>query len=311
MTAGRSADNGLAAVCETLKRSDPNGERIASVLRNTIDQLYDGQRTGRYRWEQLYKTEKTHCGTLVEINLHREFKFQDGTLLDYCIAEMEVDCKYTQELYGWMIPPEALGHLCLLVWAHDESSAWKMGIIRPDASLLGAKNRDGKAKLNAAGRAAIDWIFENGILPPNVLLQLDRTIVNKIMGLGSGQKRINELFRNTLGHRVGRGVVATVAQQDDYMKRVRGNGGARTALRPEGVIILGQFRAHCEIAEKLGAPIPGRGESIALRLHPATSGDKQVAIISGRLWRIANSDDDIVPGPKLARPKNSKNSPHD
>ncbi len=37
-------------------------------------------------WDQLFKTEKTHCGTLVEINLHREFKFQDGTKLDYQIA---------------------------------------------------------------------------------------------------------------------------------------------------------------------------------------------------------------------------------
>jgi hypothetical protein len=30
---------------------------------------WDGQHNGRYRWEQLHKTEKTHAGTLVEIAL--------------------------------------------------------------------------------------------------------------------------------------------------------------------------------------------------------------------------------------------------
>ena len=48
-----------------------------------LDQLYDGQRTGRYRWDQLRKTEKTHCGTLVEINMQREFLFEDGSKLDF------------------------------------------------------------------------------------------------------------------------------------------------------------------------------------------------------------------------------------
>ena len=33
---------------------------------------------------------------------------------------------------------------------------------------------------------------------------------------------------------ISRTVVATVAQQEDYMKRVRGNGGSRTSLRPGG-----------------------------------------------------------------------------
>ena len=72
--------------------------RVATVLRDTLDQLYDGQRTGRYKWDQLHKTEKTHCGTLVEINMQREFQFADGKKLDYKIANTEVDCKYSQKL---------------------------------------------------------------------------------------------------------------------------------------------------------------------------------------------------------------------
>ena len=64
-------DAELQAVAEYLLSNDPAGARTAKVLRLTFDMLLDGQHTGRYRWDQLYKTEKTHFGTLVEINLQR------------------------------------------------------------------------------------------------------------------------------------------------------------------------------------------------------------------------------------------------
>src|SRR3954470_11345477 len=109
-----STDEELRGVADAIRSLDPSGLRTAQVLRDTLDQLYDGQRTGRYRWDQLFKTEKTHCGTLVEINLHREFKFQNGAKLDYRIAGADVDCKYSQSIGAWMIPPEARGQVCLL-----------------------------------------------------------------------------------------------------------------------------------------------------------------------------------------------------
>ena len=73
--------------------------------------LLDGQHTGRYRWDQLYKTEKTHFGTLVEINLQRAFGFADGQSMDFAIRGIDVDCKYSQSRGDWMIPPEAMGQL--------------------------------------------------------------------------------------------------------------------------------------------------------------------------------------------------------
>jgi hypothetical protein len=85
-----AVDPELQALANAFRALDPDGKRTAKVLRETIDQLYDGQRTGRYRWDQLYKTEKTHCGTLVEINLQREFRFEDGVILDYSIVDLEV-----------------------------------------------------------------------------------------------------------------------------------------------------------------------------------------------------------------------------
>jgi len=124
-----ASDPEVQAVVQALLALDPKGLRVAQVLRDTLDQLYDGQRTGRYRWDQLFKTEKTHCGTLVEINLQREFEFQDGLKLDYRIAGVEVDCKYSQTVGGWMIPPEAQDGVCLLASASEGATpTWNMEI---------------------------------------------------------------------------------------------------------------------------------------------------------------------------------------
>jgi hypothetical protein len=223
-------DRAIHAVATEVLTLDPTGSRTAAVLRNTFDQLYDGQRTGRYRWDQLSKVESEGCGPLVEINLQREFKFLDGTALDYAIAEVDVDCKYSQRIGGWMIPPEARDHLCLLLSAEDTAApTWSMGLVRASANHLNlGANRDAKATLNGAGRRAITWIQQNAPLPANVLLKLNAATVDRIFAQPSGQKRINELFRSALGTVIGRAAVATVAQQDDYMKRVRANGGAAT-----------------------------------------------------------------------------------
>ena len=107
-----TADAGLRAVAEELADSDPSGAKIARVLRRTYDMLLDGQHTGRYRWDQLSKTEKTHFGTLVEINLQRAFGFADGKAMDFAIRGVDVDCKFSQNPGDWMIPPEAAGQLC-------------------------------------------------------------------------------------------------------------------------------------------------------------------------------------------------------
>jgi Restriction endonuclease NaeI len=51
------------------------------------------RRTGRCRWDQLHKTEKTYTGTLVEVALAYLLRLADGAALDYTIAGSDVDCK--------------------------------------------------------------------------------------------------------------------------------------------------------------------------------------------------------------------------
>jgi hypothetical protein len=268
------------------------------VLRETLDQLYDGVHTGRYRWDQLYKTEKTHCGTLVEINLQREFKFDDGFSMDFLIDGVEVDCKYSQSLGGWMIPPESMGHVCLLVTANDEQANWSLGAVRiHDSILTKGGNRDAKRSITAQGRKQIHWIHQKSPLPPNVLLQLPRLVVDEIMAMPSGQQRVDQIFRVAQEKIIGRGVVATLAQQNDYMKRVRYNGGARSRLQLEGIIILGHYDEHRSIAQTLEVPMPDRGESVSVRVAPADGQERDVVRLDGQLWRKARPSDPVVAAP--------------
>jgi hypothetical protein len=283
---------------------DPDGVRVARVLRRTYDMLLDGQHTGRYRWDQLYKTEKTHFGTLVEINLQREFGFADGKAMDFAICGIDVDCKYSQDLADWMIPPEALGNVILGLWASDDQGRWSLGLVRASDHLLTASrgNRDLKRRLTAAGKAAVMWLFPGYKLPENALLRIPPADVQRIFTCSKhGTKRVDMLFRLAQQRIISRTVVATVAQQEDYMKRVRGNGGSRSSLRPEGIVILGQYESHRRIAQTLAIPVPGLGESVSVRLARRQSRHAGLPFVtlSGDDWVVAQPDDPVEAAPIL------------
>lgn len=303
-------DPELEAVEAELRMLDPTGAQVARVLRDTLDQIYDGQHTGRWDYNQLYKTEKTHVGTLVEINLHRQFGFMDGNATDYRIAGVEVDCKYSMKYGGWELPPEAMDHVCLLVTANDKQSSWAAGLIRVRESLLRAgSNRDAKRQLSASSYACIRKLWpDNRRLAENLFLNLDADIRNRIFnaranrGNQHGQARVNELFRLVQHRIIRRAELATVAQQDDFMKRARGNGGARTTLRPEGILVLGHQDNDPNVAAALGLPVPKKGELVSGRVIPARDDrNDPVAIIEGERWVLARPDDPIVPTPIVPR----------
>ncbi len=294
--------NAVAAV--VMSRGKRATEKmVAEILRSTIDQLLDGQHSGRYLWSTLFKTEKTHAGTLVEINIQRAFRFSDGELLDFEIAGVEVDCKFSQDPHGWMFPPEAVGHLCLVVWASDSLGVWSLGLLRANTEYLNpGKNRDSKRTLMAEKRSAISWLFHNRPLPPNVYLKLTEQQVKDILSQRSGQRRVNRLFVHARKMIVGRGAVATAAQQDDFMKRVRENGGARTALRPLGIAIFGH--EHRRIAKALGLPVPEKGELVSAQLTRAPPNSPRAAEIAGGWWRVSSgrtADPILEPAPILPR----------
>jgi len=305
-----AGDRELAAVAAELAALDSGGARMGAAIRGALDMLLDGQHTGRYRWDQLHKTEKTHAGTLVEIALARALRLADGTALDYTIAGADVDCKFSHKLGGWMIPPEADGKLLLLVQASDEDGTWSAGLLRAaECNLRPAGNRDLKRSLNDRGRAAVRWLHARAPLAENALIRLPRPDVAAVFALPSGQQRVNELFRRAQRIRVSRTVVATVARQDDYMKRVRDGGGARGQLRAEGIVIFGDYAGDQLLASALGLPRPGPGEFVSARLTrrpggPGSGAERSFARfirLDGADWLLASPADAAEPAPVLPR----------
>ena len=59
-----------------------------------------------------------------------------------------------------------------------------------------------------------------------------------IMDAGGGTIRLAALFEAVQNKPISRVIVQAIAQQDDYMKRIRRNGGARDILAPKGIAIL-------------------------------------------------------------------------
>jgi hypothetical protein len=305
-----AGDAELAAVAAELTGLDRDGTQMAAAIRGALDMLLDGQHTGRYRWDQLHKTEKTHAGTLVEIALARTLALADGTALDYTIAGADVDCKFSHRLGGWMIPPEAEAKLLLLVQASDEEGTWSAGLIRAsEENLSPAGNRDGKRTLNERGRAAVGWLHLRSPLQENALIKLPERDVAAVFALPSGQQRVNELFRRAQRMKVSRTVVATVAMQDDYMKRVRDGGGARDQLRAEGIVIFGDYASDQQLASALDLPRPGPGEFVSARLarrsvRPDGGGHDPYARfvrLDGADWLLAGPGDPVGPAPALPR----------
>lgn len=308
----RGADPELDSVFDALRAADPTGAKIAAVLRETYDQLYDGQRTGRYSWDQLLKTEKTFMGTLVEINLHREFLFEDGLRMDYRISGVEVDCKFSQSLGGWMIPPEAYEeqHVVLLVWANEAANRWEAGLVRVrnDDLFLGRPNRDRKRPLTPIGESEVRWLYDRPSLPENLLLHIDAEtrarIFDPVPGRkrqASGQEKINMLFRLVQRRIVNRASVLTVAQQRDSPKRARDARLPRN-LGNEGILVFGHQERDPVVAQALGLSRPEKGEFISGRVFPAEPHfGGPVAEIEGRRWRLAVEADPVVAAPLMPR----------
>jgi hypothetical protein len=299
----RQEDQAIWAVYDELKRLDPHGVRAGYAIREALDQIYDGQRTGRWDYTQLMKTEKTHVGTLVEIWLQREFEFKDGDELDYAIAGTDVDCKWSLNLYDWEIPQEMYSRgdkIALVVWANEYTARWAMGLIRISDGVLRplGRQRDKKRRLNDIGRDRILWVVRGADLVRNTLVHIsDPEKLELIAYATRGQTAVNNLFRELTGVLVNRATVLTAAQQIDSAKRVR---DARKRLRPEGIVIFGHYKPHPEMAERLGLPKPTLGRFVSVRVAPWSAGDEEPWIeVGGRRWRRAGAADPPTTAPLL------------
>jgi hypothetical protein len=239
-------------------------EDLAGALRDDIDWLIDSARTARTRIRELDKTEKTYLGTRVERLIRSYFGFEKGRR-DLVVCGIDVDVKNTIA-QTWTIGPELIGELCLLVRINDTAQKLDLGVFRAASdSLNPGANRDGKRSVSAKGMQTIKWLLDGQRLPSSPLGVLSSQKWAEIAKLTSGNERVAELFRSTIGRIVRREAVQAAAMQKDYMKRLRKNGGARDTLEAEGILVLGDRAEDAALAVQLGLPSPRSGEFIAVK----------------------------------------------
>lgn len=216
-------------------------ENLRGFFRSAIDEVIDTARTGRHFFSELEKTEKTYLGTKFEIILRDWLGVPKGIKLDLLIGGKEVDVKSSTSGVrgGWMIPPEAIHELCILIKVREDLAKCDFGIARArKAYLRGGTNRDAKTSFSAVGQDNIWWMASDFAYTPNFWSLVSTDDRDAIMNAGGGSRRIAELFRRCRETGVSRVQIVAVGAQDDPMRRVRRGGGARDFLAPEGIAIL-------------------------------------------------------------------------
>jgi Restriction endonuclease NaeI len=292
------AEPGLAEVAAWFRKHGNVAGRFGAILRQSVDEVLDGQRTGRYDIDLAEKTEKTYLGTKVEIVIRATFELPRGAHMDYTVAGHEVDSKFS--LRGsWSIPKEAMGHLCLLTSADDHKGLFDVGLIRIRPEILNeGRNQDQKTTITAAARDQILWLARRAPLPGNLLLSLPEGVVKTIMASSSGQQRVNQLLRRVQGQIIERNTAVTVARQADGLKRCR---DARPQLAPEGIVVLGHQNQSSTVAQALGLPVPKKGTFLSVRLAPvdANAADRPTVALAEGIYAVARPGDPLAAAPTI------------
>lgn len=261
----------LAPIVSALYRHaggmEPFAEGLARIFRQAVDEVVDAPRTNRFTLSELEKTEKTYLGTKIEILVRDFLQIKKGSILDLSVDGVEVDIKNTTKS-AWTIPLESHGHPALLLRLDEKIAKCDAGIavIRPEY-LNASENRDSKKTLSKAGVGNIWWMLYRHPYPPNfweVLPAADRL---EVFAAGTATKRLAALFEKLQRTPISRLQVQAVAQQDDYMKRLRKNGGARDLLQEKGMVLL-SGRSDPALIERLGLGRVSPSEFISLKPEP-------------------------------------------
>ncbi|HWT91203.1 MAG TPA: NaeI family type II restriction endonuclease [Solirubrobacterales bacterium] len=229
---------------------------FSRAIRQAIDEVIDGSRTGRYRYEELESQEKAYIGTRIEIVVRTEFELEPEGKLDTVIAGHPVDFKWSMK-GGWMIPTEATGELCLLLKGDEVGGAFSVGLVRCTEDRLNkGANKDGKRTLSKAGRAAVRWLVKDGHLPASFLSTLDAETREAVLAQPPGQARVREFFKRVTRRPVPREVIPTLAVQEDPMRRVRQDKHADGLAGLK--ILSGHYKVSKEAATLLGYELTKR-----------------------------------------------------
>ena len=260
----------LAALAEDIVKraggTNALATKFSAMLRQCVDDVIMTPKTGRRAYEELEKTEKTYIGTRVEIELRAILNLPKGKL-DTVILGHDVDIKNTMG-NNWMIPTEAIDHPCILVAADETRARCYLGlfIARPEY-LTAGQNKDAKKSVSAAGFANIMWLLRDHPYPPNFWRTVSPDVIDRIFSGQTGNQRMANLFRDITRRPIARDVVEAVAQQQDFMRRIRSDKGrgTRDILAREHILLLsGMYDAP--LIDALGLPHCAGSEFISIRI---------------------------------------------
>lgn len=227
-------------------------ERFTLIVRDAVDFVLDPVNTARTRVTDLDNVEKTFIGLKLE-HFVRDMLDVPKRLRDLHIAGMDVDIKNTVR-DNWSIPQETYrdSEPCLLMAVDDERYVCYLGLIIAKLEYLhgGTGNRDTKRGVSAPGFENIMWLVCGEPFPPSKFDRFDMDRFRELRKLRGGSKRTAQFFRENLSTPIHRSVIqALLFDQADYMKRLRGNGGARDILRKEGIAVVSSY--HNGLLESL------------------------------------------------------------
>jgi Restriction endonuclease NaeI len=219
--------------------SDRLKERLPEIIHSAIDFVVDPVRTARNSISDLDNVEKTFIGLKIE-HFFRDYLDLPKGIRDLKIDGIDVDVKNTIGT-TWMIPPETYRQeeACILIASAQKDRSCRLGLMVARDNYLTKPNRDGKRGVGGKGRENILWLVEKADLPASRWHGIDMLRFRDLRKLKPGALRAAQFFRENLGLVVHRSVIQSLLfDQDDYMKRLRVNGGARDLLEPEGILLL-------------------------------------------------------------------------
>ncbi|WP_169311919.1 NaeI family type II restriction endonuclease [Deinococcus maricopensis] len=230
---------------------------FASVISQSVDEVIDSPRTGRFLFSDLEKTEKTYVGTKVEIIGRNNLDLKREGSLDTIIAGVPVDVKWSADS-KWMIPLEymkkAIKPVCLMIGTRKQGGlTFDVFIGRPEGAT--GKNRDGKSglsrgKLKKQAAGTYMPLVENGRLDPEYLSTLSVDARARVMAKRPGQAMVNQLMLESMYRQVPRSAIMAAAQQLDGARRVRQDASRRTPL--PYYTLMGKWDSHRDAAAHLG-----------------------------------------------------------
>jgi Restriction endonuclease NaeI len=234
-----------------------------TIVSDAVDFVVDPVRTARTKVSDLDNVEKTFIGLKVEHYL-RDFLNVPKGLRDLRIAGMDVDVKNTVSK-TWMIPPETFKNVepCILIMVATEDRHCSMGLMIARPEYLNAPNRDAKRSVSSKAFENIYWMVKQQPLPESRFNGIDMARFRQLRSMRGGAKRAAAFFRENTGRIIHRTVVqGLLFDQDDYMKRIRSNGGAKDLLSRENIAILSGAYARNAICA-FGLPPCGKDEFVS------------------------------------------------